>query len=324
MPFMLASYPEGRIERDRWIVALRPPRNDVDPQKPYSFVLEEERTEKAEVVPVATIFLTNRECPWRCVMCDLWRNTLTTPVEPGAIPAQIDYALSRLPAARRIKLYNAGSFFDHGAIPKSDYSSIAGRLSSFEQVIVESHPALVGKDCLQFSDLLDGRLQVAMGLETVHPDVLPKLNKEMTLKQFSDAANLLRGNEISVRVFVLLQPPFLQVSESVSWAVKSIQFAFDCGASVAVLIPTRAGNGALEEFTKFRKFSQPDLSLIETAFSEALTLNRGFVFLDLWDLHRFATCTQCFDLRLKRFHQMNLQQAILPAVACERCNNNFG
>ena len=27
-------------------------------------------------VDVATLFLTNRECPFRCLMCDLWKNTL--------------------------------------------------------------------------------------------------------------------------------------------------------------------------------------------------------------------------------------------------------
>ena len=37
----------------------------------------------------ATVFLTGRECPWRCVMCDLWRHTTTADTPPGAIAAQI-------------------------------------------------------------------------------------------------------------------------------------------------------------------------------------------------------------------------------------------
>ncbi len=71
--------------------------------------------------PVATVFLTNRECPFRCLMCDLWRNTLTETVPVGAIPAQIDHALLRLPPAKQLKLYNSGSFFDPHAIPPQDY-----------------------------------------------------------------------------------------------------------------------------------------------------------------------------------------------------------
>jgi uncharacterized Fe-S cluster-containing MiaB family protein len=78
------------------------------------------------VVPVATIFLTNRECPWRCLMCDLWRNTLVDSVPAGAIPEQIEFALRQLPPARHIKLYNSGSFFDRRAIPPEDFPAIAG------------------------------------------------------------------------------------------------------------------------------------------------------------------------------------------------------
>src|SRR6266849_4570318 len=81
---------------DQWILAQRPARNPVDPRRPFAFFFEEERAESGETASVATIFLTNRECPWRCLMCDLWKNTLTESVPPGAIPAQIHFALLRL------------------------------------------------------------------------------------------------------------------------------------------------------------------------------------------------------------------------------------
>ena len=114
--------------------------------------MEQERTASGEIVPVATIFLANRECPWHCLMCDLWRNTLSGDTPLGSIPAQIEYALNRLPAARQIKLYNSGSFFDRRAIPPEDHAAIARLVSGFERVIVECHPALVGEDCLRFRD----------------------------------------------------------------------------------------------------------------------------------------------------------------------------
>jgi uncharacterized Fe-S cluster-containing MiaB family protein len=50
-------------------------------------------------------------------MCDLWVNTLDAAVPRGAIARQIRDAVATLPAARQIKLYNAGSFFDPQAIP---------------------------------------------------------------------------------------------------------------------------------------------------------------------------------------------------------------
>ena len=168
----MAAYPETSAERDAWILARRGPRNAVDPLRPWTFFLEDERSASGEIVPVATIFLTNRECPWRCLMCDLWRNTLPGDTPAGAIPAQIDYALQRMAPAREVKLYNSGSFFDRRAIPPEDYDAIADRVRAFERVIVECHPALVGDDCFRFGERLTGRLEVAMGLETVHPQIL--------------------------------------------------------------------------------------------------------------------------------------------------------
>ena len=181
---LTSPYPATNLERDQWVLQRRLERETLDPQKPYLFFVEQEFSASGDILPVATIFLTNRECPWRCVMCDLWRNTLTTSVPPGAIPAQIDFALSQLPEARVLKLYNSGSFFDPRAIPVEDHSAIAGRANNFDRLIVENHPALVDDDCLRFRDRLKCGLEIAMGLETVHPDILPKLNKRMTLNQF--------------------------------------------------------------------------------------------------------------------------------------------
>jgi hypothetical protein len=289
---MLSVYPEPAGERDRWIVSRRGERAVLDPNRPSAFFAEDERSKDGEIVRIATLFLTNRECPWRCLMCDLWKNTLTETVPVGAIPAQIDYALERLPAARQIKLYNSGSFFDPRAIPPEDYPAIAERVRSFERVIVENHPALVGEAAVRFRDLVGRPLEVAMGLETVHPEILPKLNKRMTLDQFRAAADFLRANGIDLRVFILVKPPFMREEEAVEWASRSVDFAFDCGATAITLIPTRGGNGAMEDL----EFAPPRIETLEAAFEYGLSLKRGRVFADLWDIHS------------DRLRAMNLQQ----------------
>lgn len=316
---MTSSYPIHSTERDRWILAQRPARTELDPRRPYAFLVEEECSDTREVVPVATVFLTNRECPWRCVMCDLWRNTLTETVATGAIPQQIDDALGQLPPARQIKLYNSGSFFDHRAIPPEDYQAIAMRIKAFDRVIVESHPSLLKQGCLQFRDLLSGRLEVAMGLETVHPEILERLNKRMTVAQFSDAAGYLRDNRIDLRVFILVQPPFMKPDEALFWAERSLDFAFDCGATAATLIPTRANNGAMEALTQFGEFAAPSLEVVESAARFGLKLNRGRVFVDLWDLRTKPSACSCYGSRIDRLHEMNLRQSIPDDIQCEHC-----
>jgi archaeosine synthase beta-subunit len=344
-----AEYPSQPGERTRWILAQRPAREPVDPLRPSGFFLEQEPDEHGRIAEVATILLTNRECPWRCLMCDLWKHTTLTTVPIGAIPAQIDYALEELiraprerrptrlraksePGPKHLKLYNAGSFFDAQAIPPADHPAIAVRTAGFERVIVECHPALVDDAAPRFRDLLAGPatkrsrqktagplLEVGMGLETVHPDVLPRLNKRMSLDRFQRAARFLRQHEIGLRAFVLVKPPFLGEQDALEWSRRSVEFAFDCGATVVCLIPTRDGNGAMEALAAQGRFAPPRLATLEFALEQGLALGRGRVLADLWDLARLADCRTCFAQRAERLRAMNLTQAIAPSVACGRC-----
>src|SRR5687768_15108869 len=128
---------------DAWVLERRGPKALLNPQRAYAALWEEEPDAAGALVPTAVVFLTNRECPFRCVMCDLWVNTLDETVPGGAIPAQIRAALETLPRASQIKLYNAGSFFDPGAVPPEDDEEIAEAVARFERVIVESHPAFL-------------------------------------------------------------------------------------------------------------------------------------------------------------------------------------
>jgi len=251
----------------------------------------------------------------------LWKNTLTKTVPRGAIPKQIEFALARFGGLpEQLKLYNSGSFFDPAAIPVADYADIAERISFTKQVIVESHPRLIGEKVFRLRDLLSGSLEVAMGLETIHPQVLPRLNKKFDLDHFATAAKLLRREGIAMRTFVLVKPPFLDDAEAIEWAVKSAAFAFDCGAGVVSLIPTRGGNGAMEQLSETGDFAPPRLSVLERTFEQVLSLKRGRVFADTWDLETFSDCAACLKMRRQRLHAMNLFQTTLPAIHCQVCD----
>ena len=253
-------------------------------------------------------------------MCDLWKNTLEEDTPTGSISAQIRSALSELPPARRIKLYNAGSFFDPRAIPPAEDAEIAELLAGFERVVVESHPSFVGERCFEFAARVGaGRLEVAMGLETVQPEVLARINKGMTLASFRASADRLASGGVGLRAFVLAGLPWVQAPEQRRWTVAALEFAFDCGARAVSIIPTRTGNGAMDSLAASGEFASPDLSLLEGALAEGLSLGRGLVFADLWDLEKFSTCGNCFSPRAARLASMNRSQTVAPALACDRC-----
>jgi radical SAM enzyme (TIGR01210 family) len=313
-------YPTNSTQRNQWILQRRGPKNRLDPATPYAFLWEEEIGANSKLISTATIFLTNRECPFRCLMCDLWRNTLDDRVPTGAIARQIQHALAQLPPARQIKLYNAGSFFDPQAIPPEDYEEIARTISDFDRVIVECHPAFLrgihAENCLRFRELLRGRLEVAIGLETVHPSALALLNKGMTVDSFRRAAEFLRLQGIDLRAFILLKPPLLTESEGVEWTCRSLDVAAECEATACSIIPTRGGNGAMEALGD--DFVPPAMQSLESVVEYGLSLHRFRVFADLWDLERFYGCERS-SLRAARLAEMNRTQRIPAPIRCDCC-----
>ena len=311
----MSKFPDFNVD-NQWITSRRGKKNPVDPFKPNNYFIEKERTVSGIVEDVSTILLTNSECPFRCLMCDLWKNTTDEPLPEGAIPDQIEYALSQLPVTKHLKLYNSGSFFDTRAIIKNDYKKIASLVKNFETVIVESHPAFINKNTLLFRDLIKPKLQVAIGMETVHPEVLQKLNKKMNLADFDRSVRFLSSNRILSRAFILLRPPFLSESEGVFWAKKSIHYAFGTGVTSCTVIPVRSGNGALDALAANNYFEQPDIRSLEEVIEYGIELNEGLVFSDLWDIDRFSSCNKCLERRKERLLKMNLNQVIYPGINC--------
>lgn len=306
------------------IIQFRSEKNILNPYIPYHFLHEQEPGFSGNIETVNTIFLTGKECAFKCLMCDLWKNTLDKPAPLGAIVKQINYALERLPQADVIKLYNNGNFFDTKAISPKEYPEIIKRLSGYKRIVAENHPKLCNKHCIEFNNMLDGKLEVAMGLETIHPDVLPKLNKQLAPEDFKCATKFLNQNNIDVRAFILLNPPYLtDAKESIKWTFKSVQFAFECGVKRCSIIPVRSGNGIMDVLWKEKNYVPPTLSMLEEVFAKTLSLKQGQVFVDTWEIGFLSNCSFCFEARRERLEKMNLEQKIFPETECS-CKNNYG
>ncbi len=306
---------------DQSVLDLRGPKNTVDPWKPYHILAEEEYSRHRKLETVLTVFLTNQECPLRCTMCDLWKNTLDSTVPIGAIPAQIELALAQLPNAKKIKLYNSGNFFDPKAIPTADYDPILSRLDDFDTLIVENHPKFCGTRCIDFQARSGGRLEVAMGLETHEPAVLRKLNKKMDLDDFDAAVEKLLDAEITVRAFVLLQPPFMAPEAAVDSCLATLEHAFSIGVDCCAVIPTRGGNGMMEKIKGSVGFEPPELFKVEAVADTAYRWNRGRVLVDLWDIESVSKCESCCLARVARLQAMNETQRWLEPIACDECGS---
>jgi radical SAM enzyme (TIGR01210 family) len=299
--------------------AARPPRPPVDAWRPLGHHVEDERTPDG-LARTLTVFLAGAECPFTCVFCDLWRQTTAAPTPAGALPHQLRLALASVhgETPRRLKLYNASNFFEPRAVPPADLPALAALAADFEVVTVECHPRLVlASDAwAAFAGALRGRLEIAMGLETVHPDASARLGKQMTLADYDAACLRLRAHGVGLRAFVLLGAPFVPASEAVAWTVRTVEHALAHGADVVSIIPVRGGNGTLERLAAEGMFHAPTLRQLEDALGATMAHGPGVVLADLWDAERLAACAICRAARLERLARMNARAVLEPRVPC--------
>jgi archaeosine synthase beta-subunit len=311
----------SRSAADRRIRSLRPPRQHFDPYAAHGSIAETERRPSGRIERALTVFLAGAECPFTCSFCDLWRWTLDGPTEPGALTKQLKGVLDSLegPTPDRLKIYNASNFFDPRAVPTEDVSEIAKMSAAFGAVTVESHANTIGPTALAFARQIPGRLEVAVGLETIHPLAATKLNKRLDLARFDRAAAFLADNEIDLRVFVLLGAPYVDGGESVEWTLRTVEYAVARGAAIVSIIPVRGGNGELERLEALGHFVPPTLAQMEDALDGCLQLESTVVTADVWDAERLSACEHCKAKRIERLQFMNLSGHAQQRIACDRC-----
>ena len=306
---------------DQRIRKLRAPKPWVDPWRAHGSLVEEERRPDGTIERALTVFLAGAECPYTCSFCDLWRWTIDGPTPAGALAWQLKEVLDATPPPipDRVKLYNASNFFDQRAVPVQDLPAIATLAGPFASVTVESHARTVGPRTLELARALSGNLEVAIGLETTHPVAMEHLNKRLSLTRFAQAAGFLADHAIALRVFVLLNPPYVPAQETVQWTVRAVEYAVQCGAAVVAIIPVRGGNGEMERLQALGHFTPPTLSALEDALDRCLEFAPTVVTADLWDAQRLATCPECSSARIERLARLNLTGRAEPRIACSAC-----
>lgn len=225
----------------------------------------------------------------------------------------------RRPIPERLKLYNASNFFDRRAVPAADLPRIAELAQPFGAVTVESHANTIGDMTLEFAALLSGRLEVAVGLETIHSTAMAHLNKRLDLAGFEGAAGFLAAHDIDLRVFVLLGAPYVPAQESIEWTVRTVEYALARGAGRIAIIPVRGGNGEMERLQALGDFVPPTLIELETALQHCLGFSPAVVTADLWDIERLPACEACRPARVARIRRVNLTGRPEPAVSCPAC-----
>ncbi|MEM8669624.1 MAG: Fe-S oxidoreductase [Planctomycetota bacterium] len=233
-------------------------------------------------------------------MCDLHQFTVDAPTPLGSIPDQIRQALAGSDQNGWVKLYNSGNFFDPRSIPPDDYREIAELCTPFERIIVENHPRFGGRRMQRFQKFLRQPLEVAVGLESVQPRWLARMQKKMTRDDFDQYASELHRQSADLRVFLIVGVPGVTVAEAIRWARLSVRHAVRCGARHISLIPARRGNGWGNSIDPLPQLSLDDWQEMQRAAIQDAD-GAASVTIDLWDF-------ESENPQMERLREVNLSQ----------------
>ncbi|NHK30304.1 MAG: TIGR01210 family radical SAM protein [Asgard group archaeon] len=151
-----------------------------------------------------------------------------------------------------IKIFNSGSFLDETEIPVEAQERIFNMINEFEnisEIIVESRPEFVTKKSLnRLTKILDEnkQLEIGIGLESSNDFIrLNNINKGFLFTDYTKAVNIALKEEVRIRSYLLLKPPFLTEQEAIADTYQSVIDAIEAGSRSISINPVNIQSGTL-------------------------------------------------------------------------------
>ena len=171
---------------------------------------------------------------------------------------------------------------------------------------------------MTFAEAIPGRLEVAMGLETIHSGAMEAMNKGMTLEDYDLAVEKCHRFGIDTRAFVLLHPPGVALDESIEWTWKAVAYALKHGVRHVSVIPVRAGNGWIDRLIADGLYQLPNVALVRAFYRSVPKLDwewpgKAVFEFDLWDWANLkGGCARCLPQWKSHIDKCNRTQNLQP------------
>jgi radical SAM enzyme (TIGR01210 family) len=171
------------------------------------------------------MILRTSGCSWAqgsgCSMCGYINDASQEKVREEDLLFQFESAMENYNGEKIVKIFTSGSFLDEDEVPRPVQDRILAHLSEkAKNIIIESRPEFIR------SERLEGKknLEVAIGLESASDFVLEhSVNKGFRFEDYQNAVAILKENDVKVKTYLLLKPPFLSEKDAISDAVRSAE-----------------------------------------------------------------------------------------------------
>src|SRR3990172_3179633 len=192
-------------------------------------------------ITALTIIFQTGGCRWsNCTMCGYVYDSARNPPSHDDLMKQFEHALSSCRDKDFIvKIFTSGSFLDDGEIPTATRIEMLSRLGAdarVKKVIAETRPEYVTQEKVsECTAALGKRFEVAIGLETSN-DMIRKdiINKGFSFADFVNASEIAEQENVTVKAYLLLKPPFLSESVAINDIINSITDAAKLAGTISV------------------------------------------------------------------------------------------
>lgn len=223
-----------------------------------------------------TIILRTKGCSWAlgeyggCSMCGYIQDSTIEKIDQIHIINQIDYAfrenineISSDEADFILKIFNSGSFFDDDEISEEVreylYKKIAN-IPKIKEVVLESRVDYITNNKLKkMKEVLKNKhVEVAIGLETTNDYIRNKyINKGLSFKDFLNAVQLCKENNVGIRAYLLFKPPFLNEQTAIEDCVNSIHTLAKLKIDTISINPLNIQKDSLVEYLYYQNRYRP-------------------------------------------------------------------
>ena len=201
-----------------------------------------------------------------CTMCSYLLDGSNSAITPFQLQQQFDYAYNALEGLEKplsIKIYTSGSFLDIEEVPVESRDYILRRIAEdnrITEVVLESRPEYITKEAVRSvrSILGDKRIEFGVGLESINDEVRQIcINKGFSNEDFINSLELARTENIGIRAYVLLKPPFLTERDAILDTKETIRSAAKNGVTTISINPVNVQKNTLVEYLWKRDLYRP-------------------------------------------------------------------
>lgn len=268
------------------------------------------------------IILRTTGCRWAreggCSMCGYLYDTSNS-IKQRNIINQLNRALRSQDFKNQffVKIFTSGSFLDDQEIRKKTRTKIINKLNeepNFLGLSIESRPEFITEEKIrQIKDKVEN-LIIGIGLETSDDEIrLECINKGFNFKEYREALKVSLKNNVKVKTYLLLKPPFLSEKNSIKDTINSAKKASELGSFKISVNPCNVQRGTIvEELYKNDEYTPPWFwSLIkvlkETDYLEAEVISEPTAAGKKRGIHN---CQECNDTMISKVRKYSKTQNI--------------